>query len=44
MRRGLHHAGAFTLLEISLAVVIGLMMLSLALPSMSGLFAEQRLR
>ena len=34
----------FTLLEISLAVVIGLMMLSLALPSMRGLFAEQRLR
>jgi Tfp pilus assembly protein FimT len=44
MRRELHRAGAFTLLEISLAVVIGLMMLSLALPSMSGLFAEQRLR
>jgi len=36
--------GGFTLLEISLAVVIGLMMLSLALPSMRGLFAEQRLR
>lgn len=34
----------FTLLEISLAVVIGLMMLSLALPSMKGLFGEQRLR
>jgi prepilin-type N-terminal cleavage/methylation domain-containing protein len=34
----------FTLLEISLAVVIGLMMLSLALPSMRGLFGEQRLR
>ena len=34
----------FTLLEISLAVVIGFMMLSLALPSMRGLFAEQRLR
>jgi len=36
--------GGFTLLEISMAVVIGLMMLSLALPSMRGLFAEQRLR
>jgi prepilin-type N-terminal cleavage/methylation domain-containing protein len=34
----------FTLLEISMAVVIGLMMLSLALPSVSGVFSEQRLR
>jgi hypothetical protein len=31
-------------LEISLAVMIGLMMLSLAAPSVRGLFAEQRLR
>ncbi len=44
MTRGLKRTGGFTLLEISLAVVIGLMMLSLALPSMRGLFAEQRLR
>jgi len=34
----------FTLLEISLTVVIGLLMLSLAIPSLRGLFAEQRLR
>jgi type II secretory pathway pseudopilin PulG len=44
MKKGRLLAGGFTLLEISLAVVIGLMMLSLALPSMRGLFAEQRLR
>jgi hypothetical protein len=35
---------AFTLLEISLVVVIGFMMLSLATPTIRGLFAEQRLR
>jgi hypothetical protein len=34
----------FTLLEISLVVVIGFMMLSLATPTIRGLFAEQRLR
>ena len=44
MKKGAMHSAGFTLLEISLAVVIGLMMLSLALPSMRGLFAEQRLR
>ncbi|RFC43153.1 MAG: Tfp pilus assembly protein FimT, partial [Verrucomicrobia bacterium] len=44
MKKGGSRIGGFTLLEISLAVVIGLMMLSLALPSMRGLFAEQRLR
>lgn len=42
--RGGHEASGFTLLEICMAVVIGLMMLSLALPSMRGLFGEQRLR
>lgn len=36
--------GGFTLLEISMAVMIGLLMLSLAMPSVRGLFAEQRLR
>jgi hypothetical protein len=36
--------GGFTLLEISLVVVIGFMMLSLATPTIRGLFAEQRLR
>ena len=44
MRKERSNALGFTLLEISLAVVIGLMMLSLAMPSMRGLFAEQRLR
>ena len=34
----------FTLLEISLVVVIGFMMLSLATPTIRGLFAEQRVR
>ncbi len=34
----------FTLLEISMVVVIGLMILGLSIPSMRGLFAEQRLR
>jgi type II secretory pathway pseudopilin PulG len=34
----------FTLLEISLVVVIGFMMLGLATPTIRGLFAEQRLR
>ena len=36
--------GGFTLLEISLVVVIGFMMLGLATPTIRGLFAEQRLR
>lgn len=49
MRRGLSKriertAAGFTLLEISLVVVIGFMMLSLATPTIRGLFAEQRLR
>ena len=43
-RKPFHARGGFTLLEISLVVVIGFMMLSLAMPSMRGLFAEQRLR
>jgi hypothetical protein len=34
----------FTLLEICMAVAIGLMMLSLAMPSLRGVFGEQRLR
>jgi len=34
----------FTLLEICMAVAIGLLMLSLAMPSLRGLFAEDRLR
>lgn len=37
-------AGGFTLLEILVAVAIGLMMVGLAVPSMRGLLAEQRLR
>jgi hypothetical protein len=37
-------ARGFTLLEISLVVVIGFMMLGLATPTIRGLFAEQRLR
>lgn len=43
-RRIVTHQKGFTLLEISLTVVIGLLMLSLAIPSLRGLFAEQRLR
>jgi prepilin-type N-terminal cleavage/methylation domain-containing protein len=43
-RRAFKRQSGFTLLEISLTVVIGLLMLSLAIPSMRGLFAEQRLR
>ena len=34
----------FTLLEICLAVAIGLLLLGLAVPSMAGLFAEQKLK
>lgn len=37
-------SAAFTLLEICMAVAIGLLMLSLAMPSLRGLFAEDRLR
>jgi Tfp pilus assembly protein FimT len=45
MKKYLHNReSAFTLLEISLVVVIGFMMLSLATPSIRGLFAEQQLR
>lgn len=43
-KRVLSGSGGFTLLEISLVVVIGFMMLSLATPTIRGLFAEQRLR
>ena len=39
-----HSNRGFTLLEISLVVVIGFMMLGLATPTIRGLFAEQRLR
>ncbi len=35
---------AFTLLEICLALLIGLLLVLLAVPSVSGLLAEQRLR
>jgi hypothetical protein len=45
MNRGVFRAArGFTLLEISLVVVIGFMMLGLATPTIRGLFAEQRLR
>jgi hypothetical protein len=45
MKRGVFStARGFTLLEISLVVVIGFMMLGLATPTIRGLFAEQRLR
>jgi hypothetical protein len=43
-KRAFHGSRGFTLLEISLVVVIGFMMLSLATPTIRGLFAEQRLR
>jgi type II secretory pathway pseudopilin PulG len=43
-KRVLSDSGGFTLLEISLVVVIGFMMLTLATPTIRGLFAEQRLR
>lgn len=35
---------AFTLLEICLAIAIGMLLLGLAVPSVIGLFAEQKLR
>jgi type II secretory pathway pseudopilin PulG len=41
MRRATH---AFTLLEIMLAVIVGVMVLSLAVPSISGLMEEKRVR
>ncbi|MEI6713802.1 MAG: hypothetical protein WCO60_08615 [Verrucomicrobiota bacterium] len=34
----------FTLLEVCMAVAIGMLMVGLAMPSVTGLFAEQRLR
>lgn len=34
----------FTLLEIMLAILIGLLLMSVAVPSVSGLFREQRLK
>jgi Tfp pilus assembly protein FimT len=43
-KRAFPNVCGFTLLEISLVVVIGFMMLSLATPTIRGLFAEQRLR
>ena len=43
-KRAFNGSRGFTLLEISLVVVIGFMMLSLATPTIRGLFAEQRLR
>ena len=43
-RRFSKTVAGFTLLEICMAVAIGLLMLSLAMPSVRGLFAEDRLR
>ena len=43
-KRAFNASRGFTLLEISLVVVIGFMMLSLATPTIRGLFAEQRVR
>lgn len=37
------HRAAFTLLEICLTLVIGMVLIMLAIPSVSGLLAEQRL-
>ena len=37
------HSRGFTLIEICLAVVIGLLVVTLMVPSVSGLFAEQKL-
>ena len=44
MKRRVEFRAGFTLLEISMVVVIGLMILGLAMPGMRGVFAEQRLR
>lgn len=45
MKKRAHNGNrGFTLLEISLVVVIGFMMLGLATPTIRGLFAEQHLR
>jgi type II secretory pathway pseudopilin PulG len=38
------HRAGFTLLEICLALMIGLMIILLAVPSIAGLLAEQRLK
>jgi type II secretory pathway pseudopilin PulG len=38
------HRSGFTLLEICLALAIGLMVILLAVPSISGLLAEQRMK
>lgn len=38
------HRAAFTLLEICLALLIGLLIIVLAVPSIAGLLAERRLR
>jgi Tfp pilus assembly protein FimT len=38
------HCNAFTLLEVCLALLIGLVLVLLAVPSLAGLLAEQRLK
>jgi prepilin-type N-terminal cleavage/methylation domain-containing protein len=40
----MHRRGGFTLLEIAIAIVIGLIILSLAVPSVTGVLADRRLR
>jgi type II secretory pathway pseudopilin PulG len=42
--RAMHRIRGFTILELCLAIAIALMLLAVAVPSMSGLFAEQKLR
>jgi type II secretory pathway pseudopilin PulG len=39
-----HPPGGFTIIELMVAVMVGLMMLGLAVPSVRGLLEEQRLR
>jgi len=40
----MHRRGGFTLLELAIAIVIGLVILSLAVPSVTGVLADRRLR
>src|SRR3982074_2547018 len=44
MRRRIHRTGGFTLVELAIAVVIMVVLMMLAVPSMNGVLADRRLR
>src|SRR5215210_3925139 len=44
MQLRLHRSAGFTLIEIAIAIVILLVLMTLAVPSMSGVMADRRLR